>query len=118
MLRSACKKGANCLGRRAGSAHLKVLALALVDGGWVACGTGAEVILGGCEPVDDCRAPCDCDFLDQSVPVSLFGVGIRGKSLWGEIGASKGKQKRKKGHTIDGANGETQPAVLVPVEDE
>ena len=64
MLKSACEKGASCLGRWTGSAHLKVLALALVDRGWVACGTGTEVILGGCEPVDDCRAPGDCYFLD------------------------------------------------------
>ena len=42
----------------------------------------------------------------------------------GEIpfGGIKGKQgdaeKGKKGHTIDGANGEAQPAILVPVQNE
>ena len=91
-----------------GSAHLVVLALALVDGGGVACGTGAEVVLGGCEPVDDCRAPCDCDFLIRQFELLLscgegekVPLGGRGRNK-----ASKGMQNKEKGHTIDGANGE------------
>ena len=65
-----------------GSAHLKVLALGLVEGGGVACGTGAEVVLGGCEPVDDCRAPCDCKLFGSVSSSYSYRVGEGEESLW------------------------------------
>ena len=76
-----------------GSAHLEVLAFALVDGCGVAGGTGAEVILGGCEPVDDCRAPGDCDFFDPSVSDYSYSEGKGEIFSGGRIGGKGGKQR-------------------------
>ena len=81
-----------------------VVPFTLVNNGRSGCRTGAQVILGGCQPVDNGGAPSDCR------PISTAGQGRR----------LSGRQDKARDaeHTVNGADGEAEPPVLVSVQDE
>ena len=40
--------------------HLTISSSMMSDGAGVGDGTGAQVVFGGCQPVNDGGTPCDC----------------------------------------------------------